>query len=323
MAGTNRILTAYKDTTMSNEPFTDEILSAIIDGEADPDTVAAVAGDPVAAARLAQLEAVVALVAEPPAVAEPERRSSSIAAAMAAATPAPEVSSLAAARHTREQNTRRLDSRRWLGVAAAALALVVAIPLLANLRSESADSIATAEDRSFATDDADDAVEESAEAMAEADTLTESAGSNDSLDAPQAAGDAAGDDEADEAMDEDTSADDGAIEEEVAEESASATTTARADLLDQALIDAPVFSNIEILDEMIALGSVAPVLTLDEVIQLGVSPDCAEPLAFTDEPQFAVAYLDSGDTERRLILISFNEDQTTIARDADDCSELG
>ena len=74
--------------------FDDELLSAVLDGDADPQTVAAVQADPDAAARLRSMRAAAALVATPPPPATPERRAASIAAALAAAQPAPEVSSL-------------------------------------------------------------------------------------------------------------------------------------------------------------------------------------------------------------------------------------
>lgn len=315
MAGTNRRLAAYKDTTMSNDPFTDEILSAIIDGEADPEIVADVAADPAASARLAQLQSVVSMVGAPVADAEPDRRRASIAAAMAAASPAPEVTSLAVARQQRESTRRGMPARQWLGLAAAAVALVIVIPLIANLRSDGDETATDAsEDHSLAVTD-----EAASDAGSDGAGGLESDAGDLAPEAPAVAADEAMDEQAsDDSMDD--SANDSA--DAADEEAPSATTTAPAESIDRFLTDAIVLSNVAILDEMITLGSITPELTLDQVLELGVAPDCAIPLAFSNDRQFAVAYFDNGETERRLILISFNEDETTTALDAEDCSRL-
>ena len=70
---------------MSNERFDDEMLSAIIDGEADDATVASVLADDAASQRLEDMRTAVEVVAEEPPPATPQRRQQSIAAALAAA----------------------------------------------------------------------------------------------------------------------------------------------------------------------------------------------------------------------------------------------
>lgn len=326
MAGTNPGLRAYKDTTMSTDPFTDETLSAIIDGEADAETVASVNADPAASARLAQMRDAVEFVAQPVPEAAPERRSATIAAAMAAATPAaPEVTSIAAARHQRHATppSRTTNNRQWLAVAAAAIALIVAIPLVLQFRdsTESADTATAASEdavdsASFdaGADDGDDAMDESDDAMEEEAAV----GAEETADAAVAgdadAGDSAADDS--DAME----ADEPAESEEADGEST----------LDERLRVRTMASNLVIIDEFISLGTLTPVLTLDEVLEAGVSSTCADtllaetPLELGDTPMFDIAYLDAdGLAEPRLLIIKFNDDGTTTTLDAEDCAQLG
>ena len=118
---------------MSENRFDDAALSAIIDGEADDQLAAAVHGDEVASQRLQHMRTAVEVVATEPEPASSERRSASIAAAMAAATPAsPEVTSLAAARHERAEKQRSIP-RGLIAAVAAAVALIVAIPIALSL----------------------------------------------------------------------------------------------------------------------------------------------------------------------------------------------
>ena len=312
MAGTNSIVAAYKDTTMSTERFDDEILSAIIDGEADQELVASVAADSVATARLEQLRAAVSAVQAPIPDATPERRAASIAAAMAAATPAPEVSSLAAARHTRTEQarTRRLNPQ-WIAVAAAAILLIVAIPLL--LRStDSADFATSADDtsddsRSFAAGDVstDDAAESADVTQAEAATSATDAVAEEAATIEQ--------DSDDEAMADDGDAADSAAE---APDVAADTNAFRR-------ADAQVANNVEVLEDLISLGSIVPELTAEQVLAEGVAPACVDPLDDDGGATFALAFLDPFGGAARLVLISFNADGTSTTLDAEDCSLLG
>ncbi len=334
MAGTNRILAAYKDTTMSTEPFTDEILSAIIDGEADDETVAAVAADPVATARLAQLRNAVDMVATPVPDATPERRSASIAAAMAAATPAsPEVTSLAAARHERtaKTSTKSESTRQWFVLAAAAIALVVAIPLALQLRSGNDADVATADatdSRSLATDDAvddtaDAASDEPASDEGAEEGLTAEAMADESLDMAE------GDGESDDAMEEseepaddaDSAADDAPATTAPAEVGAPTISPAAA------LADATTVNGLEGLESLLAINAITPTLTLDVVIdavvEAGLSPECAESLEEPNPPSFALASLSEGGGETRLLILQFDEDTNAITLDAEDCAQLG
>ncbi|MDW3176915.1 MAG: hypothetical protein R8J94_05985 [Acidimicrobiia bacterium] len=324
---------------MSTEPFTDEILSAIIDGEADDETVAAVAADRVATARLAQLRNAVDMVATPVPDATPERRSASIAAAMAAATPAsPEVTSLAAARHERtaKTSTKSESTRQWFVLAAAAIALVVAIPLALQLRSGNDADVATADDtsadatdsRSLATDDAvddtaDAASDEPASDEGAEEGLTAEAMADESLDMAE------GDGESDDAMEEseepaddaDSAADDAPATTAPAEVGAPTISPAAA------LADATTVNSLESLESLLAINAITPTLTLDVVIdavvEAGLSPECAESLEETNPPSFALASLSEGGGETRLLILQFDEDTNAITLDAEDCAQLG
>lgn len=327
---------------MSTEPFTDELLSAIIDGEADAATVASVDADPEASARLAQMRRAVDFVATPVPEATPERRRASIAAAMAAATPAaPEVTSLAAARHERTTTApKRSESRgQWLVLAAAAVALIVAIPLVLQFRggndADTASDATTSDgETSFGVDASDDAAE------ATADVAEESGDSDDAMD--EAASDdegAAEEDAMEEEVMEEESTDEAADEadEAMADEPEDAAADDGADLPVSAadrLAEAPIVSNLEILEQFIStFGSITPVLTADQVIEVGVAPACVDSLIaeieettgepFVDDAIFDLAFLgETGDNER-LVIIGFLEDGTTIALDAEDCARLG
>lgn len=330
MAGTNRILPAYKDTTMSTEPFTDEILSAIIDGEADEGTIASVAADAAATARLEQLRTAVRHVATPVPEASPERRRASIAAAMAEATAAPQVASLAAARHERTTQApwRAPQRGRWLAAVAAAILLVVAVPLLANLRGGD-DAVDTASDEmSSSLDSGDTATNDSA---SDTDDTADSA-ADDGAVSGETGADAMADEgvegvvgsTADDAMDsaddaeDDTDADEPAFEEPAEDASP---------VPQQRLASAPTVDSVANVNEFISLGAIAPQLTLDQVVDAGVSAECADSLSSDvafDEPVFDIAFLDENGTDSpRLLLIQFNDDETTTTLDAKDCSRLG
>ena len=149
---------------MSNERFDDELLSTIIDGEADATTVASVQGNEAANQRLEDMRAAAGIVGEEPAPASAERRRQSIAAALAAAEPAPNVTSLTAEREAR----RPFPTRTILAVAAALLFFVVAVPLLVGLRPGGFDTATdvvdaagdAAESSPLSADDAPAVVEE-------------------------------------------------------------------------------------------------------------------------------------------------------------------
>lgn len=309
MAGTTRPLAAYKEATMSTEPFTDDILSTIIDGEADPELVASVANDPVATARLERMQAAVELVATPPPDATPQRRAASIAAALAAATPQPDVTSLATARHARSQAPSRKLNPQWLALAAAMILLVVAIPLLGRaIGTESADVASSATDSSNSLgsgDTSDDSTDDSAEdATDTADDVMEEADVSDAPDESPGLPDSAfdGDVTADDAVDDTESEDTGGV---------------------GRLATAPVASNLDIVNDYIALGSLSPILTAEEAIAEGVAPECVDDLGTSDAPMFDVAILDEFGGAPRVVLISFAEDGTSMVFDAEDCALLG
>jgi len=166
---------------MTTNHYDDELLSAIIDGEADAETVASVEADPVASKRLAHMRDGVSLVAKPVPEATPERRSASIAAALAEAAPAPQVTSLTAARHARSEAKKAVPRRAWIAGVAAAVAFLIAIPVAISLGGSS-NTEATASDAAadVATSNDDDAAEptvdeldDESEAMADEDSDAE------------------------------------------------------------------------------------------------------------------------------------------------------
>jgi negative regulator of sigma E activity len=115
----------------------DELVSALLDGEATPEEEARVTSDPELAARLAEFRAVAEAVGAPVPVAQQAARDAAIARAIAT-SPADE---LAAARAKRA-DTR---ARRWLpiaSVAAAVLVVLAAIPLLSRLGGGGSDDSA-------------------------------------------------------------------------------------------------------------------------------------------------------------------------------------
>ena len=323
MAGTNRIPASYKDTTMSSEAFTDEMLSAIIDDEADDKTIAAVNADPAARARLQQLRAAVSHVAAPIPVANPERRSASIAAALAAASPTTEVSSLAAARHVREtQPSRSRSAPRWLAVAAAAGFLIVTIPLLARFSGSDADETATtaAEEVDSASFGINDSGADTDTDAASDDAGDSSADAMDEVEGPADSDDAALLDTADQdAVEEAATAETDGFEPDAAADEQEATTVAPAETEKIRV----VVSNLDILEEFITLGAVAAQLTAEQVIAEGVPAACVEPLADVDTATFDLVVLDDFGGTARLILVIFNQDGSTTALDAEDCAQLG
>ncbi len=302
--------------------FDDELLSAVLDGEADPQTVAAVQADPDAARRLAALEAASALVATPPAPATPERRAASIAAALAAAQPAPEVSSLSVAR---ERKTAAAAPRRrqvnWLAVAAAfAFVLISAVVITGIVGSNSADVVDTAAD---ASDDAADAVEEVAEAAeeslsADSATMAESATADEAME---------------EAMDDEEAMEGDAMEEEAMEEDAMETEdsdreTAATTTTTQRLSAEPfATNNLLLLEEAIDLGVVVPVLrpTDPELLSV-VNPECLNPELPPDIDQFAFAELGEFAPPPQLVVVQFDPfdpSQVILIFDAEDCTPVG
>jgi hypothetical protein len=124
-------MTDHPTADTPEEPTTageDELVSAVLDGEATPAERARVEGDPRLRARLASFTAVREAVGEVPPVAD-AARDASIANALDRATdaafqqPGPDAHSLAAARSRRR--------RRVATIVAAAAVAVVAVPLLA------------------------------------------------------------------------------------------------------------------------------------------------------------------------------------------------
>lgn len=284
---------------MNNERYTDELLSAIIDGEADAETVASVEADPVASERLAHMRQGVLLVAEPVPEATPERRSASIAAALSAATPAPEVTSLAAARHERDVVKRSAPRRAWIAGVAAAAAFLIAIPLAISLAGENSTDIVAA-----------DAVEETS-----LDATAETAGADDAMD--EASDVVESDDSAADAEEENF-----ASREEVAEAMEDeAAVEPRANRVNTS--DLATATTVTGIDELIDEGTITPKYDAAAVVEAGVLEACVRPReGVTAELPFDLVNLDSFGGATRLILIEFADDATTRLLDAEDCSAL-
>lgn len=165
--------------------YDDDLISAYLDGEASPDEAARIERDPQAQARVAELAAVQAAVADPvPPLADAERNRLR-ADAVAAAAPAAAVRPIPAARQRRP--------RAFIPVAAAAGIAAVVLGAMAVLRStddgseDSTAASATAIAVQPASDDSAGAAAESAAAsdmaFAEEDEMadmTAEAGSDDS-----------------------------------------------------------------------------------------------------------------------------------------------
>lgn len=296
---------------MDNSPINDDTLSAIIDGEADDESVASVARNPKANARLAQLRAVSKLVASPVADATPERRAASIAAAMKAADSSTGVSSLAVRREAKRQAIRP----QWFAAAAAILLVLVALPLLARLSESDADLVSSA-DAGSAVDD-----------VASTTTTPAFATSRQSLSANRdgAEGDT------DDAMD------DEAMSDELvdAEQAASAPDTAAAvtegtEAPPGDIADADGAAQFDLLSSsyaefnaLLREGELEPVYSIDDpIIVANVSVACLEEFADIDGAAFSLAQVQI-DGSTRILLLHFTDDGVIDTLDASDCTPIG
>ena len=327
---------------MNNEHFDDAVLSAIIDGEAEPDLVASVKSSSDASQRLEQMRQAVQIVAEEPPPASPERRSASIAAAMAAATSAPEVTSLAAARHEKaEEKKRRSLSTGWIAAVAAAVAFIVAIPIAISLAPDGGTDTATTDSAAEIVDaagDAADAVEgDEEEAMEDEEEAMEDEAEPEVAmeDEEEAMEDEAMEDE-EEAMEEEEVVDLGGDAEDITtegidrtageEEAESAVVPAveKVDVENFELSELPAVSNAIELSDLIAIGAVGPLYSPDEVVTAGVNPACVAPSEFVTEPvPYALATLTPFGGADRLLLVEFADNGTSRTLDAEDCALLG
>ncbi len=311
---------------MSKFPDDDELLSAIIDGEASAESIASVEADPERSQRLADMRAAVEVVATPAPEATAERRSASIAAAMAAATPAsPEVASLAAQRHKREENKRAIPAS-WIAAAAAVILFVFAIPFLFGTGGET-DSVVA---------DVADAADGSAEVEAFEDEAT-----SESLNIAEEDEEEAMEDEEEvvEEAQEDAAEEEEIVEEEEAAEAAEAAAPAAADDDGEAAEGeafVAVAQSVEELDALIAEGSLAPVLVGDdllareapvtrsgdgigEALATAINPECVANADTSDVIAYDLAVLDPFAGAARLVIIEFTTDQMSRVLDAETC----
>lgn len=297
-------------------PFSDEQLSAVLDGLADPELVQRVQASPQASARLEQLRTVSELIGTSPAPATPERRASSIAAALAAAeAAAPEgVSSLAVAREKAAESKRFTDRFSPQVMAAAAAILLVA--LITPFLISNSGSDTTASDT--ATGEISTSLSDAGGADGSDDATDSAADSDSSFD---------GDDSAAESMD--SGSDDSAAmaeaapmdEDEAEEDAVENDPTADSSADDEARM---FFSNSPVgLLAAIEQGGILPNLFVsDPEIQTTVNPECLVDLTDAAEPALALAEIDN-DGVRQVVVITFEEDGTNTLFDAGDCSPVG
>ena len=307
---------------MSNERYDDELLSAIIDGEADEASVASVLADDAASKRLEAMRTAAGIVAEDPPPATAQRRQQSIAAALAAAESAPEVTSLTAERAAR----RTGPSPKIIAIAAAVLLFVLAIPVIVGLRPSSDNVASEAADAAADTglaagdvvedvvdgDDEEEAMEDVAEeaeeeAMEDEEEAEEEAMEDDE-ETSETTAPALSDDAGDEAA-----ADD-------AEESFVPPDRSLAERLATDPAAVPSTNSITGIDDLVQLGSIIPIYSIDDLVEAGVNPGCVS--GASDVDRFGVVLLDDGTGPERLVIVEFTNSGTTILLDAEDCAVL-
>ena len=312
---------------MTENRYDDELLSTIIDGEASPEIIAAVEADEAASQRLIDLRSAVTHVATPVPEATPEKRSASIAAAMATATPAsPEVTSLSAKRHEKQEEKKRFPTGWLIAAAAAVLLFVLAIPVFLNDTSTD-----------FATDAASDA-SLSAESADATEELVERAATSDDGDeeAMEDEEEEAMEDEEEEAMEDE---EEEAMEDE--EEDAGDATVEAAGVPADLDLDLEVVPSIEELNVLIEDTTVAPNLAgndilaietlqarssgdFDEVLATEVNPECLVPgEGVTNPTPYSLVVLDPFAGPAQLVIIEFGDDGTTRLLDAETCGVIG
>lgn len=298
---------------MTTDRFDDELLSDVLEGVADEQTIAAVRSDPVASARLTRLETVRRLMAVPPPPAEPERRAQSIAAALREARTAPEVASLAPVRQARAE--RRRVPTQWIAVAAAAVVVILALPFL-NLigGGDSADTADTAAELTESDSRSLSAADDGTDTMiARAPTDLDEATADMAVESAEAAI-AATEEAADDSADAVGGADDAFDAPSDAEATTTTTTT------DETI---PTVSSEAMLVALVESGIIGPRFApTDPEIVLVVESACLEPFASETDESLALALLAPPDEPERTILVHFGAEQTSIL-DAEDCSPIG
>jgi hypothetical protein len=144
------------------EPFRpdDDLVSAVLDGEATPEERARVEGDPVLSARMAEFTAVRDAVAAPVAALPDARRERAIAAAKVAIRHHGEPTGT-----VRPLRRRRPDVPRLLAVAAGILVVVLGVGLLANTSGDDSgeDSAAGGDDATTSAERLEDSGGDAAE----------------------------------------------------------------------------------------------------------------------------------------------------------------
>ena len=307
---------------MSNERYDDELLSAIIDGEADEASVASVLADDAASNRLEAMRTAAGIVAENPPPATAQRRQQSIAAALAAAESAPEVTSLTAERAAR----RTGPNLRAIAIAAAVLLFVLAIPVLAGLRPSSNDVASDVADAAADTELSADVVEEAVDGDDDEEAMEDDEEAMEDV-AEEAEEEEAMEDEEEAMEDEEETAaptlsDDAGGDAAAgdAEESFVPPDRSLAERLATDPAAVPSTNSITGIDDLVQLGSIIPIYSIDDLVEAGVNPGCVS--GASDVDRFGVVLLDDGTGPERLVIVEFTNSGTTILLDAEDCAVL-
>ncbi|MGI9604978.1 MAG: hypothetical protein ACR2P0_02445 [Acidimicrobiales bacterium] len=300
---------------MADQIFDDETLTDVLDGTADALTVAAVQASATASARLDSMRRAAELVGTAPTPATAERRSASIAGALAAAQAPPEIRSLSVARQqkvTRDSWYRRPE---LLAVAAAVVVVLLTLPFLASIGSDDADTASTAETADAASTDAGASLDagDGADGSTDDEAMEDTAALAEAAPATTAA--------AARAADDDAAADDGAGEFDAEADGGSTNAVAPIELR-------PV-SSIEGIDDQIELGWIEPRVTLGDLETQGlVLPECTDTVLDEvgpiDEsvPSFDAVMLTEPGQESTIVIVYFATDGTTGLFNGEDCSTI-
>lgn len=280
---------------MTNPGFTfdDELLCTVLDGTADAETIASVDADLAASDRLESLRRVQHIVAAPPPAGPADRRTQSIASALAAARPVEGVTSLATVRQSkisRLLSARPQVSMRWVAAAAAALTLGIGIPAAISTLNTGGDTdTATAGDSTASlANDADAAAEAAVEPIERS-----AADDNDAAiaqNAPAADGESDG---------------------------FAATNSNQFD----GIVAYPDVD--QLLAEIENDGLEPRFVGDDPVILDAVSPRCLEQFADIDGVAFGLIVIAPGDADETMVLVYFAEDGSVEVLNAEDCSLIG
>ena len=82
----------------------------------------------------------------------------------------------------------------------------------------------------------------------------------------------------------------------------------------------PSTDSITGIDDLVQLGSIIPIYSIDDLVEAGVNPGCVS--GASDVDRFGVVLLDDGTGPERLVIVEFTNSGATILLDAEDCAVL-